>query len=372
MRLKLVENIEVLDEAKKSKNKKKKKIDYTEFNTPAKLKAWAKKRQKGLSPFTYLNPNAGNVEYNQSMFNQMMGSADGASNIGVSDGGISNGGLSAPAGDGGGMAMGESMHLKEAWYRVSCDGGNNFGKASLSFQKPGPDGKFKIGIKSKANFTDGEQVTFRTKEDAQEFAERVLNSDIGKKRGMTTIYEPQVISDLNSEKFVEVDTVFGKAYMRPYLAASFGYTVENDNNLILDEITNILENIGYKRINTYKNSHTVTYLFRNDQFISLMGTKIDIELILPEGMGNVSMRFKHDSAKLEYAQHNIGSNISSKTLYEVKSNLETYIKGKISQSEQDYEGALPKDDRTLKRDYTQIVDRYPFAKKDLEYVLLFD
>ena len=110
MKLKLVENIEVLDEAKKSKNKKKKKkIDYTEFNTPAKLKAWAKKRQKGLSPFTYLNPNAGNVEYNQSMFNQMMGSADGASSLGVSNGGISNGGLSAPAGDGSGMAMGEAL-----------------------------------------------------------------------------------------------------------------------------------------------------------------------------------------------------------------------------------------------------------------------
>ena len=100
-----------LQEAKKSKNKnrKKKKIDYTEFNTPAKLKAWVKKRQKGLSPFTYLNPNAGNVEYNNSMFNQMMGSADGASNVGVSDGGISNGGVSAPAGDGGGMAMGEAF-----------------------------------------------------------------------------------------------------------------------------------------------------------------------------------------------------------------------------------------------------------------------
>lgn len=98
-----------LEEAKKHKNKKKKKIDYTEFNTPAKLKAWVKKRQKGLSPFTYLNPNAGNVEYNQSIFNQMMGSADGASSLGVSNGGISNGGLSAPAGDGGGMAMGEAL-----------------------------------------------------------------------------------------------------------------------------------------------------------------------------------------------------------------------------------------------------------------------
>ena len=109
MKLKLVEDIDILEEAKKHKNKKKKKIDYTEFNTPAKLKAWVKKRQKGLSPFTYLNPNAGNVEYNNSMFNQMMGSADGASSLGVSNGGVSNGGLSAPAGDSGGMAMGEAL-----------------------------------------------------------------------------------------------------------------------------------------------------------------------------------------------------------------------------------------------------------------------
>ena len=119
MKLKLVEDIDILEEAKKSKNKnrKKKKIDYTEFNTPAKLNAWVKKRQKGLSPFTYLNPNAGNVEYNNSMFNQMMGSADGASSVGVSDGGISNGGLSAPAGDGGGMAMGEALQPTDAQKR---------------------------------------------------------------------------------------------------------------------------------------------------------------------------------------------------------------------------------------------------------------
>ena len=110
MKLKLVNE---LTEAKKSK-KRKKKIQYTIFNTPADILKFAKKRQKGLPCFGgWLNPNAGNVEYNQSMFNQMMGSADGASSVGVSDGGISNGGLSAPAGDGGGMAMGESMHLKE-------------------------------------------------------------------------------------------------------------------------------------------------------------------------------------------------------------------------------------------------------------------
>ena len=128
MKLKLVEDIDILEEAKKSKNKnrKKKKIDYTEFNTPAKLKAWVKKRQKGLSPFTYLNPNAGNVEYNNSMFNQMMGSADGGSSVGVSDGGISNGGVSAPAGGGGGMAMGEALSHDDAEKRYIENGSKAF------------------------------------------------------------------------------------------------------------------------------------------------------------------------------------------------------------------------------------------------------
>lgn len=371
MRLKLVEDIDILEEAKKRKKKRKNQTQNNPvFKSVDDLKKWVKKRQKGMSPWGMFNTNAGNVPVSNAIFNGSF-SSDGGSGAEVSDGGISNGGLSAPAGDGGGMAMGESMNLKETWYRVTCNGGNNFGNASLSFQRPGRDGKFKIGIKSKANFTNGEQVTFKTREDALDFAERVLNSDVGKKRGMTKIYEPQVISDSNSERFVEVDTVFGKAYMRPELAASFGYAVENYNNLILDEITNILENIGYKKINNYKNSDNIIYLFRNDQFISPMGTKIDIELVLPEDIGHVSMRFKHDSAKRYYAIHDIGSNISQKTLDEIKFII-TYIKNKLSHIEQDYKNDLPKTEWQLKNDYTSILDQYPFAKKDLEYVLLFD
>lgn len=110
MKLKLVEDIDILEEARKSKKKRKKQTQSNlVFKSVDDLKKWVKKRQKGLSPFTYLNPDAGNVEYNQSIFNQMMGSADGASSAGVSDGGISNGGLSAPTSDGGGMAMGEAL-----------------------------------------------------------------------------------------------------------------------------------------------------------------------------------------------------------------------------------------------------------------------
>ena len=124
-----------LTEAKKSKKKKRRKLDHTEFNTPAKLKAWAKKRQKGLSPFTYLNTNAGNVEYNNSMFNQMMGNNNSNSStdsvIGSMPGGISNGGLSSgeaasTAGDGGGMAMGEALSHDDAKKRYIENGSKAF------------------------------------------------------------------------------------------------------------------------------------------------------------------------------------------------------------------------------------------------------
>ena len=41
------------------------------FNSIEDLKKWVKKRQKGLSPFH--NPDAGNVEYNNAVFNHVMG-----------------------------------------------------------------------------------------------------------------------------------------------------------------------------------------------------------------------------------------------------------------------------------------------------------
>ena len=44
-----------------------------------------KKKQKGLSPFSYLNPNAGDVEYNIDFFNRAMGSGD-ASGTGSGEG----------------------------------------------------------------------------------------------------------------------------------------------------------------------------------------------------------------------------------------------------------------------------------------------
>lgn len=109
MKLNLVEDIDILEEAKKSKKKRKNQTqDNPVFKSVDDLKKWVKKRQKGLSPFTTFNSNAGNVLLGNAIFNGMF-SADGSSGAGVSDSGISNGGLSAPAGDSGGMAMGEAL-----------------------------------------------------------------------------------------------------------------------------------------------------------------------------------------------------------------------------------------------------------------------
>ena len=100
---------EALTEAKKSKKKRKNQTQNNPvFKNVDDLKKWVKKRQKGLSPFTTFNSNAGNVLLGNAIFNGMF-SADGGSGAGVSDGGISNGGLSAPVSDGGGMAMGEAL-----------------------------------------------------------------------------------------------------------------------------------------------------------------------------------------------------------------------------------------------------------------------
>lgn len=109
---------EELEEAKKSKKKKKK--SQTQ-NTPVfkdinDLLRWTKKRQKGLPCFGgWLNPNAGNVEYNNDMFNHLTG-ADGGDFGSISGSGNE---LGAPAigsdmgsfgGDaGGGISSGGGM-----------------------------------------------------------------------------------------------------------------------------------------------------------------------------------------------------------------------------------------------------------------------
>ena len=113
MRLKLVEDKQLIEAKKRKKKRKNQTQNNPVFKSVDDLKKWVKKRQKGLSPFTTFNSNAGNVLLGNAIFNGSF-SSDGSSGAGVSDGGISNGGLSAPAGDGGGMAMGEALKPNDA------------------------------------------------------------------------------------------------------------------------------------------------------------------------------------------------------------------------------------------------------------------
>ena len=113
MRLKLIEDKQLIEAKKRKKRRKNQTQDNPVFKSVDDLKKWVKKRQKGLSPFNTFNSNAGNVLLGNAIFNGMF-SADGSSGAGISDGGISNGGLSAPAGDGGGMAMGEALQPNNA------------------------------------------------------------------------------------------------------------------------------------------------------------------------------------------------------------------------------------------------------------------
>ena len=101
---------ENLTEAKKRKKKKISQVNPGEaiFKSVTDMQKWVKKRQKGMSPFCYLNPNAGNVPLSNNIFNSMF-SSDGSSGVGTSEGGVSNGGLSVGGSDAGG-GMGESFN----------------------------------------------------------------------------------------------------------------------------------------------------------------------------------------------------------------------------------------------------------------------
>lgn len=125
-----------LVEAAKRKKRKKRISDVKAgdpiFKSVNDMKNWIKKRQKGLSPFCYLNPNAGNVPLSNSIFNSIF-SGDGSSGVGTSEGGVSNGGLSA--GDAGG-GMGESWYLGEANKHKSKNANQNAIKDLKWYETP--------------------------------------------------------------------------------------------------------------------------------------------------------------------------------------------------------------------------------------------
>ena len=109
---------EQLNEAKKRKKKKSQTQNTPVFKDINDLLRWTKKRQKGLPCFGgWLNPNAGNVEYNNDFFNHVTGADNGdfgslsgsGNELGAPAGGIGDG---ADASMGGGM--GESYNTNKS------------------------------------------------------------------------------------------------------------------------------------------------------------------------------------------------------------------------------------------------------------------
>lgn len=94
MKFRVVEEFSHLEE-----NKRKKKSSPQVFNSIDELKRWVKERQKGLSPFCYLNPDAGNVEYNNDAFNHLTGADNGDFGSLSNSGNTLGGGESAGAGE---------------------------------------------------------------------------------------------------------------------------------------------------------------------------------------------------------------------------------------------------------------------------------
>lgn len=164
--------------------------------------------------------------------------------------------------------------LQEDWYRVTCNGGNNWGDATLCFTKPDSNGVFGIGVKSKANFNKAEQVTFKTEEDALEFGNKVLNSNVGQSKGMTKIHGTQFIPENKLTNMVEVDTIFGKAWMRPECYKHYNDSfVEKGFDFIKTE----LENNGFHFVTEIKNGYT----FASDiEYGNIYKTQIWIDVIL--------------------------------------------------------------------------------------------
>lgn len=73
-------------------------------NQLKKYQKWARKRQKGLPALSTLNPNAGNVEYNNAYFNHLMGDGN------------------APSGDATANSIGEGMKVKKELKEYLDDG----------------------------------------------------------------------------------------------------------------------------------------------------------------------------------------------------------------------------------------------------------
>lgn len=210
--------------------------------------------------------------------------------------------------------------LQEDWYRVTCDGGNNWGDATLCFTKPDSNGVFGIGVKSKANFNKAEQVTFKSEDDALEFGNKVLNSKVGQSKGMTKIHGTQFIPENKLTNMVEVDTIFGKAWMRPECYKHYsdkGSFIKKGFDFIKTE----LEQNGFHFVTQNKNK----YVFLSDneyEYGSSYKSQICIDVILYTSKIEILYSVKNAIVAYSYSTYNKYDDLTKNFLNNMKLKLD--------------------------------------------------
>lgn len=191
------------------------------------LKAAARKhkrKQKGLSPFSYLNPNAGDVEYNIDFFNKAMGSGD-------------------ATGTEGGEGLGESMKEElRIWGDEEISAQNNLVKWEHALEDFLENNNIEYDQVKCDVFDYGTNIVIVNPEDIEEVAQEI-EDHYGFK---TTIEDNNIYVDVTEEyedEYGDIKTRVAKRYHESY--NDEGYTLQylNDKNEIISskQINNPLQ-----------------------------------------------------------------------------------------------------------------------------------
>lgn len=191
------------------------------------LKATARKhkrKQKGLSPFSYLNPNAGDVEYNIDFFNRAMGSGD-------------------AAGTEGGEGLGESMKEElRIWGDEEISAQNDLVKWEHALEDFLENNNIEYDQVKCDIFDYGTNVVIINPKDIEEVAQEI-EDHYGFK---TTIEDNNIYVDVTEEyedEYGDIKTRVAKRYHESY--NDEGYTLQylNDKNEIISskQINNPLQ-----------------------------------------------------------------------------------------------------------------------------------
>ena len=191
------------------------------------LKAAARKhkrKQKGLSPFSYLNPNAGDVEYNIDFFNKAMGSGD-------------------ATGTEGGEGLGESMKEElRIWGDEEISAQNNLVKWEHALEDFLENNNIEYDQVKCDIFDYGTNVVIINPKDIEGVAQEI-EDHYGFK---TTIEDNNIYVDVTEEyedEYGDIKTRVAKRYHESY--NDEGYTLQylNDKNEIISskQINNPLQ-----------------------------------------------------------------------------------------------------------------------------------